>query len=247
MNLSCVILTKNEESDLERCLKSVSFADEIVIVDDDSKDKTLEIAGKYNCRIYKKKLEDDFSKQRNFGLSKTKGKWVLFIDPDEEASNQLKNEIIQVVSNPFNTKSAYFLKRKDFLFGKKLNFGEWGKIKLLRRARKDSGKWERKVHEVWKTEGEKDVLKSELFHYSHKNLREFISKINYFSSLHAKANSSEDKKSNVFKIIFFPFLKFLNNWILKGGYKDGNHGFVISLIMSFHSFLSWSKLWLKEK
>ena len=246
MNLSVVILTKNEEKNIKRCIKSVSFADEVIVVDDYSGDKTVETAKRMGARVLTNKLDQDFSFQRNYGLKKAKGKWVLFIDADEEVPNTLKNEIIQVTGNPLNDYYAYRLTRKDILWGKKTNYGEWGSNRIIRLAKKNAGQWKRCVHEYWQVEDRVGTLKTFLFHYPHHSLKEFIKEINFFSGLHAEENAKEDKKSNLFKVVLFPLGKFIQNWILKKGYKDGTRGFIMSLMMSFHSFLSWSELWLKK-
>ncbi len=243
MNISSVIITKNEEGNLKRCFNSLSFSDEIILVDDFSKDRTVKIAESYKAKVFRRKLNQNFADQRNFGLSKAKGRWVFFIDADEEVPVSLRNEIVQVTSNPLNTQDGYLLKRKDIFYGKKLNHGEWGKNLILRIIRNGSAKWVRNVHETLEVKGKLTKLKSELTHYPHKNLNSFVESINYFSTIHAFSNKDEGKKSDIFKIIFYPFFKFFYNWIYKGGFKDKDHGFTMSLMMSFHSFLAWAKLW----
>jgi len=247
MNISSVIITKNEEENIKRCLESVNFSDEIIIVDDYSDDKTFKIAQAYKAKIFQRKLNQNFAEQRNFGLSKAKAKWVFFIDADEEVSVDLRNEIIQITSDPLNTKTGFFVKRKDYLYSKKLNYGEWGNKKILRLIKNGSGKWVRNVHEVLKVDGKIAELKFELNHYPHKSLNDFIKNINFFSTIHASSNKKEGKRTNVFKIIFYPFFKFIYNWIIRGGFKDKDYGFIMSLMMSFHSFLAWSKLWQETK
>jgi glycosyltransferase involved in cell wall biosynthesis len=245
--LSAVVLTKNEERNLENCLKRLSFADEILVIDDYSSDKTLEIAKKFNAKVFQKSLDGDFASQRNFGLSKAKGKWVLFVDADELVSENLKLEIVSKINNPLDSKTGYFIKRKTFFLGKNLKYGQARYDKVLRLAKRGAGVWKRKVHEYWDIEGRIDTLKNYLEHYTAFSLRDFIAKINFYSELHAISNMDEGKKSNLFKIIFYPPLKFLDNFVLKAGFLDGLYGFVFSLLMSFHSFLSWSKLWLFSK
>ncbi|MBU0998523.1 glycosyltransferase family 2 protein [Patescibacteria group bacterium] len=247
MNISSIIITKNEEKNIRRCLESVSFSDEIIIVDDYSNDKTLEIAQNYKAKIFQRKLNQNFADQRNFGLSKARAKWVFFIDADEEVPVDLRNEIIQITSDPLNTKNGFFVKRKDYLFFKKLNHGEWGNKRILKLIKNESGKWVRDVHEVLKVDGKVDTLKSELNHYPHKSLNDFIKSVNLFSSIHAVSNKKEGKKANMFKVIFYPFFKFIYNWIIREGFKDKDYGFIMSLMMSFHSFLAWSKLWQETK
>lgn len=246
MNISAIIIAKNEARKINRCLESLKFIDEIIIIDDKSTDRTLEIAEKYKAKIYSRELNANFSSQRNFGLEMAKGDWVLFIDTDEVVSPNLRNEIIQVTSDSLNRINGYFIERKDVLWGKQLNYGEWGKTRLLRLARNKKGKWKRRVHEYWDIKGPVSRLHYPLVHYSHENLREFINHINYFSTLHAKANMEEKKQSTIFKIIFWPFFKFIKNWIILLGFLDGSRGFIVALIMSIHSFLSWSKLWLNQ-
>lgn len=247
MNISSVVITKNEEKNVKRCLESICFSDEIIIVDDFSSDKTLEIIKKYKTRVFKRNLNQNFAEQRNFGLLKANSKWVLFIDADEEVPVELRNEIIQVTSDPLNTNNGFILKRKDYFFSKKLNYGEWGNKKFIRLIKNGSARWERDVHEILKVNGSVRTLSSELKHFPHKSLNKFIESINLFSTIHAFSNKKEEKKVNIFKIIFYPLFKFFYNWIIKGGFKDKDYGFIMSLMMSFHSFLSWSKQWEQTK
>jgi glycosyltransferase involved in cell wall biosynthesis len=247
MKLSAIVLTKNSEKTLLRCLKSIGFADEILIIDDNSTDSSVAIAKEQNAKVYKRELIENFAAQRNFGLEKAKGEWVLFVDSDEEVSVYLKNEIIQAINNPLRNYQAYKISRRDIFWGKELRATEAGKIKLIRLAKKSSGKWIRAVHETWRTIGNKKELRGALYHFAHPNLSEFISSVNKYSSLHAETLQKEGKKSTFFKIIFFPVGKFFKNWLILGGAGEGSRGFIVSLVMSIHSFLAWSKLWIMQK
>ena len=247
MNLTCVILTKNEEENISECIKSVYFCDEVIIIDDYSTDKTTEIARKLGARVYKRSLNDDFASQRNFGLAKATSKWALFLDADERIAVALRDEIIQMVSNPLITYEGFFLKRKDVVWGKEINQGEVGRVKLLRLAKKSSGKWRRRVHEIWQIKGKTKALVNPILHYPHSNLREFIKDINYFSTLHSSANRQERKNASLAKIVIWPLGKFVYNWIFKLGFRDKTAGFVTAGVMSFHSFLAWSKLWFLQR
>lgn len=247
MNLSAVVLTKNEEKNIRECLESLNFCDEVIVIDDDSKDRTCQIAKKLGAKIYKRSLDEDFSAQRNFGLEKASGKWVLFVDADERVDKKLKNEIVQIINNPLINYSGFYIKRVDNMWGRKLLHGETGNIRLLRLARRKSGKWRRKVHEVWEITGKTKTLKYPLEHFPHQTLREFIRDVNWMSSLHARANLKEGKKSSLTKIVVFPVAKFISNWVLKRGFLDKEAGLVVALVMSFHSFLSWGKLWILQK
>ena len=247
MNLSAVVLTKNEEENLRDCLESLKFCDEVIVIDDESKDKTVNIAKESGAKIFIRPLGGDFSAQRNLGLEKATNRWVLFVDADERVSQKLEEEILDEINRPGNPHVGYYMRRDDYLWGKKLKFGETANLLFLRLARKSGGKWERCVHEVWKVTGRTKTLNSPLLHYPHQTLREFIKDINFHSDLDVDAKKKEGKKSNLMKIIFWPRGKFINNWIFRLGFLDGNRGFMLALMMSFHSFLSWSKLWIYQK
>jgi glycosyltransferase involved in cell wall biosynthesis len=242
IKITACILTKNEEKNISRSIKSAKWCDEIIIVDDYSTDKTLSLARKFKVKIYKRKLNDNFAQQRNFALSKARGKWVLFLDADEEVSPKLADEIKRVITT---TKlSGFYIARKDCWLGKNLTGGESGNNKILRLGRRKVGKWKRRVHETWNIKGKVGILKNKIIHYPHQNINEFIDHINYYSQIHTFENESEQKQANIYKIILYPPLKFINNFIFKKGYRDDTHGFVAAVIMSFHSFLAWSRLWL---
>ena len=238
--ISAVILTKNEERNIQRCLKNLQWCDEIIIVDDYSTDKTLnKIKG---CKVFKRRLNGNFAEQRNFGLSKAKGDWVLFVDADEVVTKELQKEIVTRIK--YSKRAGFYLRRKDVFLGKELNYGETGNTKILRLARRNSGKWKRKVHEFWEIEGETCDLPSPIIHYHDMKLTDFLSKINYYSEIHAKENVKAGKKSNLWRIIFYPLGKFSVNYFLKLGFLDGTPGFIMAAMMSFHSFLSWSRVWM---
>jgi len=246
MTISGVILAKNEESHIEKCIKSLDFCDEVIVIDDNSTDKTLEKAKGSGAVIFSHSLNNDFSAQRNYGLEKAKGDWVIFIDADEVVSDDLKKEIKETV-NVNTDYSGYYIKREDCLWEKKLKHGETGKTILLRLAKKGLGNWRRIVHEKWDVSGKVGKLKNPILHYPHQNLEDFITHIEEFSTLHATANYSEGKKTSLSKIFFYPLLKFIKNYLFLFGFSDGVCGMVHALLMSFHSYLSWSKLWLIQK
>lgn len=244
-DLSVVILTHNDEKNILDCLESVKNAGEIVIVDDDSKDRTLEVIKslKYgDVKIYERRLDNDFSAQRNFGLSKVKNEWVLFLDADERITGDLWSEINLKTNS--SQASGFYIKRVDYMWGKKLQYGETGNIKLLRLAKKDNGEWKGRVHEVWDIKGKVEGLENALNHYPHQNLSEFLSEISFYSTLRAQELKDKGIKVGVLQIIFYSKAKFFVNYFVKLGFLDGTPGLIVSIIMSFHSFLTRSKLWL---
>lgn len=246
--ISAVILTKNEEKNIIDCLEAISWVDEIVIIDDNSLDRTVEIVKNLEnkkIKIYSRSLNDDFSAQRNFGLLKTTKKWVLFIDADERVSSELHEELnALIINSKEKMKDGYFIKRKDYMWGNMLNHGETGNLSILRFAKRDAGVWTGKVHETWNIGGNVGELDNYLLHYPHQSIDEFLKEINFYSTI--RANELYDKKVKVkmLDILIYPLGKFLLNYFLKLGFLDKMEGLVFSLMMSFHSFLVRSKLWL---
>lgn len=243
--ISSVILVKNEEKNIADCLASLSWCDEILVIDDNSSDKTIVIAEKRGAKVFSHPLQNDFAKQRNFGLEKAKGEWVLFIDADERVTPQLWYEIMQYTNDASNLNTGFYLRRVDHIWGRELRHGETGNIKLLRLAKKDAGMWEGSVHEKWDIKGKTTTLQNALMHYPHQSIKEFLSEINFYSDLRAKELHKKKVKAYWWSIIMYPFAKFMLNFILKLGFLDGLAGLVFALMMSFHSFLVRGKLWLQ--
>ncbi len=241
--ISAVILTKNEEANISDCVKSLSWCDEVVVVDDNSKDRTIELVKKLNARVYTHPINNDFSSQRNFGLSKAKGDWVLFVDADERVSSSLAFEISNAIifSSEFN---GFYIKRRDVMWKKELKYGESGNMHLLRLGKKGVGKWEGKVHEEWEVKGNIGKLKNPIMHFPHKTFQEFLKEINFYTTVRAEELYKKGAKANFLSILLYPLGKFLFNFLLKLGFIDGMPGLIVALAMSFHSFLVRGKLWL---
>ena len=249
IKLSAIILTKNEENNIVDCIESVLWCDEIVIVDDNSGDRTVEIVRNLRSekiRVLTHSLDNDFSSQRNYGLDMANGEWVLFVDADERVTDGLKNEIEHLIrySDRVKQLNGYFIKRRDFIWDKELKHGETRNITLLRLARKDAERWVGAVHEVWKVKGRIGELKNSLYHYPHQSINEFLQELNLYTDLRAKELFSQGVKPYWLSIVIYPLGKFLLNFILKQGFRDGMPGFIFAILMSFHSFLAWSKLYL---
>ena len=248
--ITAIVLTKNEEENIEKCIKSVKWCDEIIVIDDNSLDKTVKIVKKYDIELYSRFLNNDFSSQRNFGLSKAKNEWILFVDADEIVSDALAYEIsnaIYLKDQNLRTFNGFYIKRSDFMWRRQLRHGETGNIKLLRLARSGSGLWEGKTHERWIVNGPIGNLRNPLMHMPHRTIGEFLKEINVYTDI--RAQELKDKNIKVFfgSIFLYPLGKFLVNYVFKKGFMDGMHGFVFAIIMSFHSFLVRGKLWLKKE
>lgn len=186
----------------------------------------------------------DFSHARNEQLKKVTTPWVLFLDQDEILSHELKEEIDNLLRQPNIQFSAYKLKRVDTFMGRVLKHGETGHASFVRLAKKDWGKWEGKVHEKWVGNSRVGELKGNIIHTPHQSLSTFINKIDTYSTLAARDRFDHGVHSSIGHIIFYPLLKFKLNYILKLGFLDGVPGLIHAIIMSWHSYLTWTKLYL---
>ncbi len=242
--ISAVVLTKNEEKNIRECLDGLKWCDEILVIDDNSEDKTEEIARLEGARVIKSRVNSNFAGQRNFALDRASFDWIFFVDADERVSQELAEEIREKVKN--TTAAGFFVKRRDFFMGKRLKYGETGRIKLLRLARRGSGQWRRTVDEQWVIEGERRTLKNPLAHYSHPTLTDFLTTINERSGLNAECFYKEGRETGPGEWLK-PAAKFFQNYFLKFGFLDGTAGFVFAVLMSLHSFMVRGKLYLLWK
>lgn len=251
--ISVVILTKNEEKNILDCLEGVVWADEIIILDDFSDDRTLDVIKSFSkhkkIKIYKRNLNNDFSTQRNYALSKVTKEWVLFLDADERVSDKLREEINALIINKkSNFKySGFYISRRDVIWGKMLKYGETGNFKILRLAKKRAGVWYGKVHEEWGIEGEVGELENYLIHYPHQTIEEFLKEINFYTSIKAKQLYDSKIKGSFRDVILYPKAKFILNYFIRLGFLDGIAGLVFAILMSLHSYLVRGKLWLLWK
>lgn len=245
MKLTAVILSKGEIS-TQKAIESVGFCDEVLIIKDNSKEETT----KAKVTILKRLLAGDFSAQRNYAMEEAKGDWILFVDADEVVSRELAKEIEHGRWNMEDGTTAFYIKRRDFFWGKELRHGETRKARssgIIRLVKKNSGKWNGRVHEVFYTTASVGRLNGFLDHYPHQTLREFIADVNYYSTLRAKELFNHNVGVNIFQIIFYPLGKFILSYFLYLGFLDGPAGFVYSFMMSFHSFLVRAKLYQYAK
>lgn len=248
--LSAVILTKNEEKNILDCLESIYWADEIIIIDDFSDDMTLDVIKSLDTvkkiKIFQRKLENNFSEQRNFAMGKTRHEWILFLDADERITEDLREEINSALIEDKNTKkyNGYYVPRRDVMWGKELRHGESGSIKLLRLAKKGFSHWQGLVHEEWLVEGKTSELENHLLHFPHPSVNDFLKEINFYTTIRAEELFKKNIRSKSIDMIIYPKLKFIKNYFFKRGFLDGVEGLVFAILMSFHSFLVRGKLWI---
>lgn len=249
MKISAVILAKNEEATISDAIASASFCNEVLVVDDGSTDQTADLSAQAGAKVNPYPVGRDFSKARRYAQERAAGDYVLFLDADERISSQLKREleVFMKAKEKENSFNAYYIKRRDFWWGRELRFGETLAARtrgIIRLVRKNTGKWTGLVHEEFMPDGTVGSFGSFIDHYPHPTLKEFITHVNVYSSMRARQLYGQKKKTNIFEICLFPFAKFLLTYVLFLGFLDGAPGFAYSFLMSFHSFLVRSKLYL---
>lgn len=244
-NISGVLLTKNNADIIPDIYKSLKSFGEIIVVDDYSTDNTEYLCKKYGITYYKRSLNNDFAAQRNFALEKVKNDWVLYLDTDETIGKKFVDEVVK--RTEYDRFNGYYIKRNVIFLGYQMKGTEMGDDVILRLGKRNAGKWIRKVHEYWKIKGRIGCLTNPIVHNTADNLSDFLEKLNRYTPVHAEENMRSGKTPSFIKIILFTPAKFLLNYFLKRGYKDNDFGFVVSIFMSFHTFLSWSSAWLQKR
>jgi glycosyltransferase involved in cell wall biosynthesis len=186
----------------------------------------------------------DFAGARNELLKGVKTKWAFFVDSDEEITPELNSEIAKITSSDkYDMYAGFRLKRRDIFLGRALNYGENGHNQFIRLVRPGRGTWHRPVHEVFEAKGRVGQLNNPLVHHLG-STTDLLKKINIYSTPEAKYRFSQGRRSTLAHCLFFPFGKFFKNYLALQGFRDGIPGFIMAGMMSFHSFLTWSKLLL---
>lgn len=248
VKLSVVVSCFNEELNIERCLKSAVFAQEIIVVDHESSDRTLEIAKKFTQKIFVKKNEPSkIDIQKNFGFEKATGDWILSIDADEEVTPELQKEVKELLSSG-DTLNGYYIPRKNIIFGKWMEHTGWYPDFQLRLFRKGEGEFvSEHVHEAVKIEGKTGYLSQHLIHYNYQTVSQFISRTILYSQSEAASLLNKGYVFSWMDVVKFPVNEFFSRFFAREGYKDGLHGLVLSLLMAFYHLIVFANIWEKEK
>lgn len=240
MTLTCIIITRNEERNIAACIASAKFSNQIIVVDNKSKDKTVEIAKKQGALVISNNFSD-FSKQREEGLKHNKSDWIIYLDADERITPELRGEIEEILKSP-NSVDVFKIKRRNFYFGK----FQWTFYDNLERLfKKDVIKgWYGKIHESPVIEGKIGELNNYIDHFTHSDLTSMLSKTIEWSDTEARIrlNSSHPRMSwwrfpRVMMTTFFSY------YIKQRGYKVGTAGIVESMFQSYSIFITYAKLW----
>ena len=238
--ISITVITKNEEKNISDCLKSVQWADEIIVVDSESTDRTFELAKQFTDKIFIRKWEG-YVPQKRYALSLASNEWVLSLDADERVTPELKEEILNLSPGEY---SSFRIRRKNFLMKKEITTCGWEKdyqLRLFKKGKTDLN--ERLVHEKFVTEGKVGTLNSPMLHYTFSSFKEYFEKINNYTSLKAEELFSKKKRVGGWTIFSHTVSAFFAFFFIRRGFKDGVYGLIISLLHSVSTMMNYVKLW----
>ena len=247
MKLSAAVITYNEEQNIVRFLKSVSsIADEIIVVDSFSQDKTKEIAENFPKVKFIQNRFEGYGPQKNFAIDHCSGEWILLLDADEIPDNRALQSIKKIVKNESGF-FVYNIELINILLGRQLKYGGWGKVFRERLFKKGYGKYDDAlVHETFLTESKKGLIEGKIHHYTYKSIAHHIEKINRYSTLMMDQYHKKNKRVNIFIILTSPAFNFFKNYFLRLGFLDGIVGFYAAAVNSFYTFLKYIKLYEKQ-
>ena len=239
--LSVVIITHNEEANIRECLASVVWADEIIVVDCGSVDKTEEICREFGAGFYVEPWKG-FSIQKNSAIEKATRDWVLSLDADERITPALRDEIKNVIDSG-NSKDGYFIARKNFFLGRWIKRCGWYPDYTLRLFKRGKGLFGiREVHEAIDLDGTADHLKNPLEHYTYRSLDGFMTRLDRYSTLAASELLKEKKIYGIRHMLFRPIYTFTNMYVVRIGFLEGYYGFILSVLYACYTFLKYAKL-----
>lgn len=244
--VSVVTVAKDEERNISDALESVKDFEDIVVVDAFSTDSTVEICKRYHVRIFQQEWQG-YARQKQRAIDYANKQWVLLLDADERVSPELKQEISVIVSNQ-NPNHGFYIPRKNFFLGKWIKHSGWWPDYTIRLFRKDSAYIEeREVHEKVVVKGQTGYLKNPLEHYTYRSISEYIKKMDNYSTLAAREILSKNPQPSMtslfLRMTIRPIFTFFRIFILKQGFRDGIHGFILAMLYSFYTFLKYLKAW----
>jgi glycosyltransferase involved in cell wall biosynthesis len=240
--ISAYMITFNNERTIERALKSLTWADELVVVDSFSQDKTAEICRRFTDRVYQREWPG-YRAQYQYAADLTTHPWVLFVDADEEVPPELAREIRKVVEGDGEGIDGFIVYRRTFYLGRWIQYGGWYPDCEIRLYRRGKGRWEGGLHAKVLVDGKIGSLKRQYLHYSYRDISDQIQTIDKYSKVAAEDMLQEGERFSLFKLVFHPPFRFIKEYLLKSGFRDGMPGFIIIISTMFYVFMKHAKLW----
>ncbi len=249
IRLSVVVATKNEAGRIERCLESVRWADEIVIVDDDSTDGTVEICRTFTQNITVNGSNGSFHENKNLGIEKANGEWILSLDADEVVPAELKEEILAALSSHSPDIDGYEITRRNYFLGRWIRGCGWYPDYIARLFRKGAAAWPLAIHDVPRISDPTRVrrMRNHYDHYSYTSMTQHFEKFNQYTSRLAAEEYGRNAQISGWRFFVYFLLKplfwFFRKYFAQNGFRDGLPGFFISVSSAFTVFITYAKLW----
>ncbi len=241
-NISVILITHNEEENIVECLQSVSWADEIIVIDSKSTDRTVELAKQFTSKVYVTEWKG-YGGAKNYALSKATSKWILWLDADERVTPELAYEIKSIVCNQQEEFTAYKVPRRAYFLGKWIKHCGWYPGFVVRLFKRDASEFnDSRVHEKIKVHGEIGTLKNDLLHFTDHTLFHYVDKFNRYTTLAAEDLFDKSKKISLYDLMIRPLYLFIKMFIVRLGFLDGMHGFILSILSANYVFVKYAKL-----
>lgn len=245
--LSIILIAKDEELNIEACLQSVEWADEIVvIVDTRSTDKTADLARQFTAKVYEMDWRG-YSAAKNSAIDKSEGEWIFWIDADERVTEELRNEIQQVIRKDDNV-HGYMVPRLANFLGRWIKHCGWHPGYVLRLFKRENARFnEALVHEGLEFEGKTGKLAHSLLHYTDKDIDHYFNKYNIYTNLAAEELVKKRRNFRSLDLILRPIFTFIKMYIIRLGFLDGIQGFILSVFSASYVFTKYAKLWERRR
>ena len=240
MKLAVIILTHNEERHIEACIRSAAFADEILVIDDMSTDRTAELAQSLGARVVAHPLAGDFAGQRNFALTQTDADWVLYVDADERVNDGTGEELRRVMAE--DVRAVYEIKRINVAFGQRMYYGGHRPDYSQRFYPRLAIHWVGRIHEHVESELPVRRMGGSLLHYTYTDWERYFHKFNQYTTLMAERQYADGKRASFLKILLDPPFAFFRYYILQRGFLDGRLGFILAMFHGFYTMAKYVKL-----
>ncbi len=244
--VSIYVLTSNNRRTIERCLKSLQWAQELVVVDSFSADGTYELCQQYTDKVYRQEWKGHRD-QYQYAASLTTKDWIMFVDADEEIPPELAEEIRMELSGMPMAFDGFFVYRRTHYLGRWIRYGGWypdGEIRLYRR---DKGLWEGGLHAKVVVKGNVGTLKNQYLHYTYQDISDQIRTIDKYSQIAAADMVQKGKKFSLFRLLFHPPFRFIKEYLFKSGFRDGLPGLIIVVSTTYYVFIKYAKHWELER
>jgi glycosyltransferase involved in cell wall biosynthesis len=241
--LTVITLTLNEERNIRECLESARWADELIVVDSGSTDRTVEIARSFTSNVHAVKWQG-YGATRNFAHDRASGDWILWLDADERVTPELAEEIRGILQDAHQAVNGYAIARRAYFLGRWIRHSGWYPGRVVRLFRRGKGRYsETRVHEQLHIEGGVVPTRHDLLHLTDPDLVHYLSKFNTYTSLAAEDMATAGRTFRLRDLLLRPPFQFVKMYMLRGGFQDGIQGFILAVLSSAYVFAKYAKLW----